>query len=230
MKVSEMKVADKIKVGKIGKDEPVIWLVGAHGHYRKGITVIIAENTLGNITFSPANPVDKNEDRRLYGNNRYYDSYVRKYLNDVFFKTVFSPFETAAITPVEIKAIKPAIDVSGNGEKIDVMADLVFLLSASEVGLDGENEEGRLIKLFKKTSRRRPRGVDGDADWWWLRTPDPSTPRGARYVNAVGALCSYDAYNGSRGLRPACNLASTHPVSGPDNDGYYTLTMEVSNG
>jgi hypothetical protein len=230
MKVSDLKAAEKIKVGKIGNNEPLIWLVGAHGHYQKGHTVIITENTIGNITFSPANPIDKDRDRRLYGNNRYYDSYIRKCLNDTFLKTVFSPFETAAIAPTEIRAVKPDIDVLGSGEKIDAMTDMLFLLSASEAGLDEENEEGRIIKLFRNAPFRRALDIDGDADWWWLRTPYPSNSCVVRLVNTAGTLVSSSACHGVRGLRPACNLVSTHLVSGPDNDGCYALTAEDENG
>jgi hypothetical protein len=222
MTVSELKVAEKIKFGTIGKGDPIVWLVGAHGHYREGHTVIIAENTLGNITFSPANPIDKIRERRLYGNNRYRDSYVRKYLNDDFLKAVFSPGEIAALVPAVIKAIRPDIDISED-EKTDTMTDLLFLLSASETGLDEENEEGRIIKLFEKSLFRRALDIDGDADWWWLRTPCASYSYDVRYVNPTGALYYNHAYGGHRGLRPACNLVSNHLVSEPDNDGCYGL-------
>jgi hypothetical protein len=229
MKVSELKVAEKIKVGKIGNDEPIVWLIGAHGHYQKGNTVIIAENTLGNITFSPANPADKIRNRRLYGNNRYLDSYVRKYLNGDFLKAVFSPGEIAAIAPTGIKAIRPDVDISGD-EKTDAMTDLLFLLSASEIGLDGEGEEGRLIALFKKALFRRARDIDGDADWWWLRTAYASFSDHVRSVYPSGALRNYGAYNGLWGLRPACNLVSNYLVSEPDNEGCYGLITEGTNG
>jgi hypothetical protein len=229
MKVSELKVAEKIKVGKTGKGEPIIWLVGGHGHYQKGNTVIIAENTLGNITFSPANPIDKIRDRRFFGNNRYLDSYVRKYLNDDFLKSVFSPDEIAAIAPTGIKAIKPDVDIIGD-EKTDTMADLFFLLSASEIGLEEENEEGRIIKLFRRASFRRAYDIDGAADWWWLRTPYASYSFDVRIVHPTGALGNDHAYNGNWGLRPACNLVSSHLVSGPDNEGCYDLIKEGVNG
>jgi hypothetical protein len=226
MKVSELKVAEKIKVGTIGKGEPIVWLIGAHGHYQKEHTVIITENTLGNITFSPANPIEKIRDRRLWGNNRYRDSYVRAYLsNDSFLQAVFSPGEIAAIAPTTIKAIRPDIDISGD-EKIDTMTDLLFLLSASEVGLEDENEEGHIIKLFKKASFRRALDISGDADWWLLRTACASDSYNVRYVDTSGALTYNSAFDGFRGLRPACNLVSNHLVSEPDNEGCYGLITD----
>jgi hypothetical protein len=225
MKVSELKVAEKIKVGTIGNGEPIAWLVGAHGHYQKGHTVIITENTLGNITFSPANPIDKIGDRRLFGNNRYFDSYVRKYLNNDFLKMVFTPGEIAAIAPTAIKAIRPQVDISGD-EKTDAMIDWLFFLSTAETGLEEENEEGRIIKLFRKASFRRALDINGAADWWWLRTPYASNSYNVRVVGTTGALANYSAYYGSRGLRPACNLVSNHLVSEPDNEGCYGLITD----
>jgi hypothetical protein len=232
MQLSNLKVADKIKFGKVG-DEPIVWLIGAHAHYAADKTVIVAERTLGNITFSPANPADENHDRRLRGNNRYKTSYVRKYINDSdFIKSIFVPDETEKIKATKIITIRPSIDIEDK-KNIDVTKDRLFLLSAVEIGLseeiaESENnphfENDNTIKLFEKQEYRTALDIDGNPDWWLLRTPDASDSYLVRDVLTDGTLYYYTAYVGSRGLRPACNLVSDIPVSDmPDIDGCYTL-------
>jgi hypothetical protein len=227
MKVSDLKAAEKIKIGQIG-DKPVIWLVGEHNHYQEDATVLVSEGTLGNITFAPANPVDHDRDRRLWGSNRYKDSYVRKCLNhDAFLKAIFSPIERAAIVPTEIESSIPYIDDPKRGKKLDVVKDVLFLLSASELGfVDGGDDEGCIIELFRNPGFRSALDIDGDRDWYWLRTPYASHSYSVRGVNTNGTLTYNYADNGHIGLRPACNLKSFNLVSGPDDEGCYSLVFD----
>jgi hypothetical protein len=109
----------------------------------------------------------------------------------------------------EFNVIQPNVDGGG----IDPIFDLLFLLSASEAGLNKEDAEGSIIELFKDEENRIAFDIDDNEDWWWLRTPYASYSYNARYVSTSGTLNHGYAYSGSGGLRPACNLSSDHPVS-----------------
>lgn len=58
--------------------------------------------------------------------------------------------------------------------------------------------------------------------WWWTLTPwtcDPEYSYIVRYVYSSGAMYSYNAYYGYRGVRPLCYLQSSILVSVPDEEG-----------
>lgn len=49
--------------------------------------------------------------------------------------------------------------------------------------------------------------------WWWTATPDSPINSFVRYVISDGSLSFCNAYNGSNGVRPLCNLKSEILVS-----------------
>ena len=49
--------------------------------------------------------------------------------------------------------------------------------------------------------------------WWWTATPDSPINNFVRHVNSDGSLNSNNAYSGSHGVRPLCNLKSEILVS-----------------
>jgi hypothetical protein len=211
VQIAELKIGDKITFGRINS-EPLVWSIAEQNHkgFPAGTVTIVPVRTLGNITFAPANPLDKIRERRLYGNSRYKDSYVRRYINsDEFLKAVFSPEELDAVVETEIRVKQP--DVDGGG--IDVISDRLFLLSASEAGLDDDGAEGEAIELFKDDKNRCALDIDGDPDWWWLRSPYVSLSDYVRIVITDGSTSNNNAYNGNFGVRPACNLLSSNLVS-----------------
>ena len=64
----------------------------------------------------------------------------------------------------------------------------------------------------------------GAAWYYWLRDAYAGSAHRARSVYTDGALNGYNAYNGSNGLRPACNLSSDLLISDSvDSDGCYTV-------
>jgi hypothetical protein len=210
VKISDLSVGDEFQFGKIN-GEPVIWLVGEHNHKLSppDTVTVVTKGTLGNITFAPANPVDKIKERRLYGNNRYQDSYVRVYINsDEFLHAVFTEEETAAIVETGIDTLIPKIDGGGIGPSVDRL----FLLSASEVGLVENDPEGSVIELFKNEKFRIARDIKGYSGCWWLRSAVLSEFSHVRSVLIDGTLDHYNAYNGDFSLRPACNLKSDYQV------------------
>jgi hypothetical protein len=211
VKIAELKIGEKIKFGRIN-GKSLIWRIAEQNHkgFPADTVTIVTDGTIGNITFAPANPLDKDHDRRLYGSNRYNDSYVRRYINsDEFINSLFTNEEAAAIIETEIKTRQP--DVDGGG--IDTDLDRLFLLSAPEVGHGEENEEGNIIELFKDGENRQTFDINGDNDWWWLRSAIVSFSSDVRNVHTGGSTYHHNAYHGNVGVRPACNLKISYPVS-----------------
>ena len=209
--IGSLQPGDRIEFGRINS-APLIWLIGEKNHkgFPDDSVNIVTEDTIGNMTFSPANPIDTIMKRRLYGNNRYSMSLARTYLNsDTFLHTVFTDEDIAAILRTDVKTKVLEIDKG----RLDTCHDHLFLLSASEVCLEEEDEEGSAIELFKNREMLKVRDINGDHDWWWLRSALMSNPFHVRNVDSVGRADSNAACNGNRGLRPACNLAANYQVS-----------------
>jgi hypothetical protein len=211
VKVAELKAGEKIAFGRIN-GEPLIWRIAEQNHrgFPADTVAVVTDRTIGNITFAPASPSDKIRERRLYGNNRYKDSYIRRYINsDGFLKEVFDSEELGSIVETELKVRQP--DADGGG--IDTVRDRLFLLSASEAGLDDDGAEGEIIELFKDDKNRCALDINGDPDWWWLRSPYVSNSYLVRPVLTDRSSANLNACYGSIGVRPACNLLSSNLVS-----------------
>jgi hypothetical protein len=211
VKIAELKAGEKITFGRIN-GEPLIWRIAEQNHksFPADTAVVVTDRTIGNITFAPANPLDKIRERRLCGNNRYKDSYIRRYINsDEFLKEVFGPEELESIVETELRVRRP--DADGGG--IDAVHDRLFLLSSSEAGLDDDGAEGEIIELFKDDKNRRALDIDRDPEWRWLRSPYVSSSYSVRLVPSGGSARSNHAYGGLIGVRPACNLLSSNLVS-----------------
>lgn len=79
--------------------------------------------------------------------------------------------------------------------------DVVFLLSASEAGFevngDGVRDEGSAYPYFKiGDESRQLTDANGNARYWWLRSPHPWSGNGVRCVTPSGALSISNASNG----------------------------------
>jgi hypothetical protein len=217
IEISKLQIGEKIEFGKYG-DSPLIWVVADqnHGGFPADTVTIVSERTIGNTTFAPADPINKDHDRRLYGNNRYKDSFIRNYLNSIrFMEAIFNEKEINAIAETEVKTKQPEVD----GQGIDLTTDRLFLLSASEVGLAQKDEEGSLVELFSDHLFRRVQDIDGDWDWWWLRSAYVSNSYLVRLVFTGGSADNNYAYSGRDGVRPACNLLSGYLVSSSQKQG-----------
>ena len=129
-----------------------------------------------------------------------------------------------------------------DGGSYETVTSKMFLPSTTEVGLANENNiaEGSLLALFSNDASRVAyptaqcvNNADGYTNsnfstskgwYWWLRTPYSSGASSVRSVNSGGSLGFSDAYDGSYGVRPLCNLKSSILVSdSPNSDGNYTV-------
>ncbi len=216
-------------------------------------------------------PSNSNADRKSYGNNRYLHANLRQWLNSdkgagawytaqhsadapptsanvwsnhnpydqqAGFLNAFTADERDAIKSTTLTVAKNTVTDGGGSETV---ADKVFLLSNTEVGLANENgiAEGALLALFATSSNRITQptaaavsnssytsgSLSASQPWyWWLRTPYAGNSRYVRFVDTDGTLNSNSAYFGNRGLRPALNLPSDLLISDtPDAEGCYTV-------
>lgn len=139
-----------------------------------------------------------------FGSNNYPGSAIRFYLNNEFFRGI--PEEDAETL---LTTCRPCTE---HGEASST-CDLVWLLSASEVGFEGNGipHEGAPYPWYTQgdsAEQRKAVDMDGDEAAYWLRTPDTGSGDIARYVNTDGSLSNGIAYD-SDGVLAACVIGSS---------------------
>lgn len=154
------------------------------------------------------------------------------------FLSEFSPAFKKALLDTAIRvALHPALD-DGPYETI---TRKVFLASRAETFGAAENgvTEGSILALFAENTNAvrvayqgqttvQDGGTEGNAWYWWLRTPDSSDSCIVRLVYSVGSLNYHYAFRGAGGVRPLCNLKSDILVSDSvDDEGCYELFLPV---
>lgn len=139
-----------------------------------------------------------------FGSNSYPGSDIRFYLNNEFLRGI--PEEDAETL---LTTCRPCTD---HGEASST-CDLMWLLSASEVGFKGngipcEGEPYPWYAQGDSAEQRRAVDMDGDEAAYWLRAPDTGAGGNVRHVNTDGSLSHYDA-NDSNGVLAACVIGSS---------------------
>ena len=154
------------------------------------------------------------------------------------FLSEFSPAFKKALLDTTLKV---ALNTVTDGGDYETITRKVFLASKAETFGTAENSvmEGSLLALFAENTNAvrvayygdtavSEGGTAGNAGYWWLRTPYSSYSCVVRRVSSGGALNGNDAYNGTGGVRPLCNLKSGTLVSDSvDEDGCYELLLPV---
>lgn len=139
-----------------------------------------------------------------FGSNNYPGSAIRFYLNNEFFRGI--PEEDAETL---LTTCRPCTE---HGEASST-CDLVWLLSASEVGFEGNGipHEGAPYPWYTQgdsAEQRKAVDMDGDEAAYWLRTPGTGSGGGARGVDAGGSLYNVGARH-SNGVLAACVIGSS---------------------
>lgn len=234
-------------------------------------TALIAKNIITLKCFDAIEASNSDSNRKQYGNNRYLYANIRQWLNsraaagawysaqhsadaaptnanvwtnyneydrEAGFLTNFSEKMYAALLTVTKRVAKNTVTDGGGYEDV---ADKIFLLSNTEVGLANENSvaEGSLYALFNTASERiayptaqavskseySDSNLAASKPWyWWLRTPFAGNSYYARSVSSDGTLFNGNAYYGSGGVCPACVVSSSLFISDTaDTDGAYTI-------
>jgi hypothetical protein len=171
-------------------------------------------------------PTDANSST---GNNGYDDK--PGFLNE------WNANDKAALLNTTVAVNKASVD--GGGQ--ENVTSKVFLLSYAEVGLSGDTAEGVVHQLFSSggnpgrvamptadavaSSEYTTSSLNVNSGWyWWCRSPYVSYSYNVRYVHTGGSTGNNYAYDGGRGVRPACNLLSNNLVSDAvDSEGCYTM-------
>lgn len=139
-----------------------------------------------------------------FGSNNYPGSAIRFYLNNEFFRGI--PEEDAETL---LTTCRPCTE---HGEASST-CDLVWLLSASEVGFEGNGipHEGAPYPWYTQgdsAEQRKAVDMDGDEAAYWLRTPNAGGGGHARHVNTDGSLSGGIAHY-SIGVLAACVIGSS---------------------
>lgn len=160
---------------------PLILRKLADDHHATGTTLLDTRDIIDLIAVDGKELSNSNYDRRIYGNNNYGVSNIRKYLNSVGpnwytpqhpqdappnasnvlnggpydkrngFLSAFPTEFVERIVTTTLTTVVPDTDGAG----VSTQKDKVFLLSRTEVGLGNEREaEGKVIPFFKDDTSR----------------------------------------------------------------------------
>ena len=162
-------------------------------------------------------------------------SNYNEYDGEAGFLAGFSASFVAALLTTTHTVGKASVDGGGT----ETCTDKIFFASSTEVGLTGDVTCGSKLALFTDDASRQAKptaeavskseytstSLNANSPWYyWLCDAYASLSYGVRSVHSSGAMNWGDAYIGSRGVRPLCNLLSSILVSdSPDSDGAYTI-------
>ena len=143
--------------------------------------------------------------------NSYVGSSIHSYLNGTFLNLVDSKIQTI------IKQVKIPYRTNGNGDNLSGANGLpckIFLLSGYETGWDYISylNDGARLSYFESGTgtsavKKRIAYLNGTADVWWLRSPEPGNDYSVYCIYSAGSELSTMA-NTTRGVRPAFVLPS----------------------
>lgn len=163
-------------------------------HRDHSLTLLLTSLVLGSAFDAPdlAHP---------WGRNYWPDSSIRAMLNGAFLDGFFDDDRQAMATTQRRT-------YSFSEQEAIHTEDVVFLLSASEAGFavndDDVRDEGDAYPYFKTGNEARQlTDANGNARYWWLRSPYPWNGSGVRGVTPSGALSSYRA-NYGHAVAAAC--------------------------
>lgn len=218
-------------IGEPVVEAPVFWNVFEHGHYKDGATLLVSEYFVAQYDFNHIN--------KPMGN--WVDSDVRRWLRTTFYKHLSPAFKNAIVT-----VDAPSVNMKNQPYKSN---ENVFLLSIVEWGLSDRANNGKVVNNPYLT-RELVSGTVGFYKAGNLMKLDKnkSMPYGTRTINIPQAggfqgkdkdffvisngLLEATKYNYSfnNKIRPAVNIKSSTPVSGPHTMTYFvdkTLTYYV---
>lgn len=155
-------------------------------------------------------------------------------------------FDAAFVAALKDTTLKVALTTATDGGSYESVVRKFFLPSKAELFGVAENSimEGSLLSYFSANTdavriaqisayaaAHSEYSVTAGSNWYyWLRTPHSSYSYSVRYVGPDGCLYYVSVRDGSRGVRPLCNLDSGISVSdSTDSDGCYTLMFGDKN-
>lgn len=171
---------------------------GSNNYYQSGLRQLLNTDLASNNWWNPTTIFD-----RPYG-NRTTNGYLRS-LNEDFINVLATP----EITHITNNVFEyPSLDgrTFALNTEYKINTDKVFLLSHTEVGLSSAPNVGTILDYYSthntNSDRIKYRIDNGNAYYWWFRTPYPSYANNFRYCSASGALSDNYAIV-SDGVAPA---------------------------
>lgn len=162
-------------------------------------------------------------------------SNYNEYDQEAGFLAGFSANFIAALLSTTRTVGKAQVDGGGT----ETCTDKIFFATSTEVGLTGDVTAGSKLALFTDDNSRKAMptaeavtkseytntSLSATQAWyWWLADAYASYSYRVRDVHSSGAMGWDYAYDGSRGVRPLCNIKSDILVSDTtDSDGAYTI-------
>lgn len=234
--LSKLPSKSKVKLGKVN-GTALKWLVCRDSADQSLRLILDGESVgvIGNKMFDNSEPSNSDSDRRNRGNNRYIWSNIRQWLNSSnpangWYSSQHSKDAPPDYTNVagflhewtekEISVLENAswvvtrASVDGGGS--ESFQNKIVLPSTTEMGLESGTGGGSLDIM----------NSDGDrdlGDFYWCRTPYPSSTDKVRGVYGDGTLYGSLAYI-AQGVRPLCKPLSNTLVSiETDSEGCFTL-------
>lgn len=239
--ISALESGSKVRLGTYN-GEPLGWIVARDTVTQELRLVLDVDSvaTIGTMQYDAEEPSNPNPNRQSSGNNRYSVSNINQWLNSdgaanewytaqheydappsyqnkAGFLNEWSNNDKVILQNKEWVATLTSIDGSGT----DTFSQRIVLMSTTELGLQ-EDTGGNKLDIFNSNSDR----LTGSGSYW-TRTPHPSTAPSVYDVTAAGSLNTYGNADGSISVRPICAPNPSTPVSGPDDEGYYTIGGEA---
>ena len=233
--LNSLSSGSKVKLGTYD-GEPLKWIV-ARDSVTQDLRLVLDKDSvtaIGDMRYDAKEPNNPDSNRKSYGNNKYSVSNINQWLNSdgaanewytaqheydaapdyqnkAGFLNEWSESDKSVLQETNWTTILSEVDGSG----MDTFSRKVVLMSTTELGLE-EDTGGNRLDIFNS---------DGDratGSYYFTRTPYLSNSSRMREVMATGALAGINA-NGSDGVRPICAPNPSSSVSGPDDEGYYTI-------
>ena len=120
------------------------------------------------------------------------------------------------IAPVKLTTARNNVNEGGGS---DVTIDKFYFPSRPNLYMGKENniDEGPEWQRYSAYSDKdaantgadsaRVKRLNGNPQWYWIRTPYTGIANTVRSVNSDGSLFSYYASDGNGGVAPACTIA-----------------------
>lgn len=225
----------KVKLGTYD-GEPLKWIV-ARDSVTQDLRLVLDKDSvtaIGNMQYDAKEPNNPDSDRKSYGNNKYSVSNINQWLNSdgaanewytaqheydaapdyqnkAGFLNEWSEADKSVLQETNWTTTLSSVDGGG----VDTFSRKVVLMSTTELGLE-EDTGGSRLDIFNS---------DGDraiGSYYWTRTPYPSDSGYAWRVSSAGSRGG-GSVGYAYGVRPICSPNPSTPISGPDDEGYYTI-------
>lgn len=230
----------KVKLGTYD-GEMLKWIV-ARDSVTQDLRLVLDKDSvtvIGTMQYDDREPNNPDPGRETYGNNKYSVSNINQWLNSdgAAFEWYTAQHEYDAPPDYQNKAgflnawsksDKSVLQEenwtttlsSDDGSGMDTFSQKVVLMSTTELGFK-KDTGGNRLDIFNSDGDRATGSV------YWTRTPRSSPSNGAYRVMGSGGLDDSVVYN-AYVVRPICAPNPSTTVSGPDNEGYYTIGGEAT--